>query len=79
VDAGVEEHEELEEADMGLDSSDCGSLGFFRPCLIATNVSNPRAALTINCRDTHILAASQIGKNPKVNPFTLDLLSDFLS
>ncbi len=54
VAAGVEEDEELEEADMGLDSSDGDSLGFLRPCLITTNVSNPRAALTINCRETDI-------------------------
>lgn len=54
VTAGVEQEEELED-DIGLESSDWDSLGFFRPCLITTNVSNPRAALTINWKDTETL------------------------
>lgn len=56
--AGVEEEEDEEaEAEAGVQGAEEGEeppdsvgLGFFRPCLITTKVSNPRAALMTSCR-----------------------------
>ncbi len=76
VAVGVEEDEELDEADMGLDSSDCDSLGFLKPCLITTNVSNPRAAFTINCSETDIFSGL---KSLKTSMFKLDCSLNLLS
>lgn len=58
--AGVEAEEEsdADKHDDGLQSSVSESIGFLRPCLITTKVSNPRAALTTSWKSRSIKSRS---------------------